>query len=83
VKFPLSLTISSTITREWLSMMEDLPLDTNNPRVRDYLALIRHVSGRSQKLEWSGLTKPPMCGIQVASLDAPQSVGEHYSGAGM
>ena len=26
-------------------MMEDLPLDTNHPAVRDYLALIRHVPG--------------------------------------
>ena len=68
MNFPLSLTVSPTTTREWLSMMEDLPLDTNNPRVRDYLALIRHVSGRSPKPEWSGLTKPPCAEYRLQVL---------------
>jgi len=37
-------------------MMEDLPLDANNPAVRDYLALIRHVSGYLPRAEHTGLT---------------------------
>ena len=36
--------------------MEELPLDTNNPVVRDYLALIRHVPGPSREMEQTRLT---------------------------
>jgi len=69
-------------------MMEGLPLDTNNPAVRDYLALIRHVSGCSLRMEQTKLTRQPSTrvgysGTQVAGLDSPQSAGEHHHGAGL
>lgn len=68
-------------------MMEDLPLDTNHPAVRDYLALIRHVSGCSPRKEYTGLIRPSptvdYSGMQVAGLDAAQSASKHNSGASM
>jgi hypothetical protein len=45
-------------------MMEDLPLDTNHPAVRDYLALIRHVSGCSPSTEQTELIRL-VCRLQV------------------
>ena len=67
--------------------MEDPPLDTNNPAVRDYLALIRHVLGQSQRLGRTGLirssARTDRSGIQVTGLNTPQSTGEHHGGVGM
>ena len=51
VTLDTDLSLFLTTTPSWHQrvalMMEDLPLDTNHPAVRDYLALIRHVSGCS------------------------------------
>ena len=65
-------------------MMEDLPLDTSNPAVRDYLALIRHVFGSSpgySKPDSLGPVESP--GIQVAGVDTPKSAGEYHGGPRM
>ena len=69
-------------------MMEELPLDVNNPAVRDYLALIRHVPCRSLRMERAQLTRrlhtrPIFPGTQITSLDAPQPVGKYHGGAGV